>query len=174
MNHYTFSIFLYPYPYQTATFIMTVLIILAIGLPVYGLYRLIIRKMRAGIKSTFNGLLKVTGIVILVIFFTEITISLITIHQVNKQLGFGYATPDTPEGELFLISKVVTGKTMHKAGLKPGDQVQMRGTSQLYELLINNQGGEAVIPVLRNNEEIFVRVRVPELEVPLKDVAFLF
>ncbi len=153
---------------------MTALIMLAIGLPVYGIYRLIIWKMRVGIKSTFNGLLKVTGIVILVIFFMEITISLITIHQVNKQLGFGYATPDTPEGELFLISKVVVGKTMHQAGLMEGDQVQMTDTSQLYELLVHNQGREVVIPVLRNNEEIFVRVRVPALDVPLVEVSFLF
>ncbi len=153
---------------------MTALIMLAIGLPVYGIYRLIIWKMRVGIKSTFNGLLKVTGIVILVIFFTEITISLITIYQVNEQLGFSHATPDTPEGELFLISKVVAGQTMHKAGLKPGDQVQMSGTSQLYELLVHNQGREVVIPVLRNNEEIFVRVRVPALDVPLVEVSFLF
>jgi hypothetical protein len=52
--------------------------------------------------------------------------------------------------------------------------VIFNGTTQLYELLINNQGGEAVIPVLRNNEEIFVMVRVPTLNVPLADVSFLF
>ena len=153
---------------------MTALIMLAIGLPVYGIYRLIIWKMNAGIKSTFNGLLKVTGITILIIFFTEITISLITIYQVNEQLGFGYATPDTPQGELFLISKVVAGRTMHKAGLMEGDQVQMTNTSQLYELLINNQGAKVVIPILRNNEEIIVRVKIPALDVPLAEVSFLF
>jgi len=46
--------------------------------------------------------------------------------------------------------------------------------TKLYELLIHNQGREIVIPVLRNKEEILVRVMVPELEVPLKNVSFLF
>jgi len=68
--------------------------------------------MNQGTTNIFNGFLKIAGIAILVIFFTETTIDLITIHHVNKQLGFAYATPDTPEGELFLITKVVPGKTM--------------------------------------------------------------
>jgi hypothetical protein len=67
-----------------------------------------------------------------------------TIHKVNKQTWFNYATPETPEGEPFSITKVVPGKAMDKAGLKRNDVVQMRNTSDLYRLLINNQGKEII------------------------------
>lgn len=168
------SILLYPYPYQYAVVIFSCMILLIIGSAAYGIYRLITWKMNVRVKTAFNGFLKIAGISIVVIFFAEVTVSLITIHHVNKQLGFCSATPDTPEGELFEISKVVPGKTMDKAGLIPGDQIQMRAVNQLYKLLINNQGKEVLIPILRNDNKIIIRVSVPELDVPLEGVSFLF
>src|SRR4030042_3812932 len=89
---------LYPYPYKTFAAIVTAIMLAAIALPLYGLYRLIIRKMTEKAKATFHKVLTITGIVLLVIFFVEGALTLITEHQANKQLGFGYATPDTPEG----------------------------------------------------------------------------
>ena len=174
MDTFLISILLYPYPYQYEAMIFTFLILLPIGLAAYGIYRLIIWKMNVRIKTAFHGFLMIAGISIFMLFFAELTVSLITIHHVNKQLGFRYATPETPEGELFKITKVAPGKTMDKAGLKPGDQVQMRDVNDLYKLLINNQGKEVVLPVLRNKKKIKIRVGVPKLDVPLAGVSFLF
>ena len=168
------SILLYPYPYQSEAMFITLLTLLFLGIVAYGLYRLITWKMNVRVKTAFNGFLMVAGISFVVLFFAEITLSLITIHHVNKQLGFSYATPDTPEGELFEIQKVVPGKTMDQAGLKPFDCVQMSNTNDLYTLLIDNQGNEVVIPIKRNKKKIEIRVRVPELDVPLAGVSFLF
>ena len=89
-------------------------------------------------------------------------------------MGFCYATPDTPEGELFKIIRVVPGKIMDKAGLKLSDQVQMHAVKELYRLLINNQGKEVVIPIVRNKKKMEIRLIVPELDVPLAGVSFLF
>ncbi len=168
------SILLYPYPYQYAVVIFSCMILLIIGSAAYGIYRLITWKMNARVKTAFKGFLKIAGISILVLFFAEVTVSLITIHHVNKQLGFCHATPDTPEGEIFKIYKIVPGKTMDKAGLKPGDQIQMSAVKHLYRLLINNQGKEVVIAIRRDKKKIEIRVRVPELDVPLEGVSFLF
>jgi len=174
MSTILLSILLYPYPYQYHAFFISLLILLTFALPAYGIYRLIIWKMNVRVKTTFHGILLFAGISVAVLFFAEITVSLITVHHVNKQLGFRYATPDTPEGEPFLITKVVPGKTMDKAGLKRDDRVQMFAVNDLYILLISNQGKEVVIPVKRDKKEIKIRVIVPELDVPLAGVSFLF
>ena len=57
---------------------------------------------------------------------------------------------------------------MDLAGLKPYERVLMDDVNDLYRLLINNQGKRVLIPVLRNKDEILIRVLVPELDVPLK------
>ena len=63
---------------------------------------------------------------------------------------------------------------MDQAGIKLDDQVQMNDVNKLFMLLINNQGMEVFIPVERNKRKIEVKVKVPELDVPLADVSFLF
>jgi hypothetical protein len=93
-------------------------------------------------------------------------ICLITIMQVNRQMGFSYATPETPEGELFIIQKVVHGKIMHEAGLQEYDRVLMPGPNNLYRRLIRNQGSEVLIPVSRDGEQLIIKVLAPELEIP--------
>jgi hypothetical protein len=168
------SFLLYPYPYQKEAFFISFLILSIFGLVAYGLYKLITWKMGTRTKSTFQRFLVITGITLVVLFFIALTFSLITTFQVNKQLGFSYATPDTPEGELFEIQKVVPGKTMDKAGLKPLDQVQMRDTGDLYRLLIDNQGKEVEIPIKRDNQKMLIKVMVPEMDLPLARVSFLF
>jgi len=63
---------------------------------------------------------------------------------------------------------------MDLAGLKPYERVLMDDVNDLYRLLINNQGKRVLIPVLRNKDEILIRVLVPELDVPLKGISFLY
>lgn len=167
-------ILLYPYPYKTVAAIVTAIMLAAIALPLYGFYRLVIRKMTEKAKATFHKILTIAGIVLLVIFFAEGVLTLITEHQVNKQLGFGYATPDTPEGEFFVITKVVPGGIMDKAGLKPDDRVLMQTTSDLYRLLIDSQGKEASFSVLRDKKEMDITVKIPEMALPLRRMVFLF
>jgi len=99
---------------------------------------------------------------------------LITEHQVNRQLGFSYATPELPEGELFLVTNVVPGGVMDKAGLRIEDQVLMNSTVRLYRLLIECQSKVAAFQVLRDNTEVTISVKVPAMELPLKRVVFLF
>jgi hypothetical protein len=53
-------------------------------------------------KVVFYRVLKIIGICLFAIFFAEMTVSLVTQHQVNKQLGFNYATPETPERKNFI------------------------------------------------------------------------
>lgn len=167
-------IFLYPYTYQTKNFLFTVLFVTITAGVAYFLYLVITSFMGKRIKRIFHLFLKIFGIVIMVGFFIEITFSLITIHHVNKQLGFSYATPDTPEGELFEIRKVVPGKTMDQAGLQTFDHVQMHSVNDLYRLLIYNQFEVVKIPVKRDGQFLEIRVEVPELQVPFKKISFLF
>jgi hypothetical protein len=171
---FTGLIHLYPYHSREFSIFAAALFIIVIVLPVYGVYRLIIWKMKERSVSVFNTILTITGICLMTLFFAEITLILITQHQVNRQLGFNYATPETPEGELFEIIRVDPGKTMDKAGLKQFDVVQMWNTSHLYKLLINNQGKEVTFSVIRDEKEIIIRVMVPEMYLPLRKVVFLF
>ena len=62
---------------------------------------------------------------------------------------------------------------MDKAGLKQNDVVQMWNTCHLYKLLINNQGKEVEFSVVRDSKKIIIRVKVPEMELPLRRVLFL-
>lgn len=171
-SHLLFT-FLYPYPYQTFAFLVSTLLLMVFGLIGYWLIRLITWKMKEEAMDVFFRILVISGITVVVLLFASGTVSLITIMQVNKQLGFAYGTPDTPEGELFEISRVVDGKTMYMAGLKVGDQVQFDSVNDLYRLLVRNQGRSVGIPVRRNKRDITILIQVPELQVPLAGVSFL-
>lgn len=138
------------------------------------LYLFVISIMNLRVRIIFKRVMTILGIIFCVVFSTELTLSLITQHHVNKQLGFTYATPYTPEGEIFEITKVVRGKTMDKAGLKCYDRVQMFRVTDLYELLIQNQGKEVSIPIKRDKQDMEVRVTVPKLDVPLAKFSFIF
>jgi hypothetical protein len=168
------SIVLYPYPYKTFAAVLTMLMLIIVGLPVYGIYRLIIRKMTERGKAIFHKALKGAGICLLALFFVQLTLALITEHQVNMKLGFSYATPDIPEGEFFIITKVVPGGIMAKAGIKVGDRVLLDSTFKLYRILIRNQGREAEFMILRDEKEITIRVKVPEIELTLRKFVKLY
>jgi len=155
-------------PYKGFAMILGVLVLAVIALPVYGIYRLIMRKMTEKAKEAFHKILAISVSFLVVIFFAWVTLELITEHQVNKQLGFRYATPDTPEGEFFIITKVIPGGVMERAGLKAEDRVLMNSVPKLYRLLIRYQGGEADFRILREAKEVTIRVRVPEMELLLR------
>lgn len=174
MHNFLLLFLAYPYPYKQEAVFITAVALFIMGSIAYGLYKLITWKMGAKIKSLFQQFVVIIGVMAAVLFFAEVTVSLITTFQVNKQLGFTYATPETPEGELFEIQKVIPGKTMDKAGLKPLDQVQMWNTGHLYRLLINNQGKEVKIPIKRDGEKMFIKVKVPKMDLPLGRCSFLF
>ena len=147
---------------------------LVVGVPIYFLYKSIIQEMSEKGRKRFHRYIKIFGITFFVIFYGEVTVSLIIEHKVNKQLGFSYATPDTPEGEIFEITRVDAGKIMEKAGLKPFDRVQMSATWDLYRLLIKNQGKEVTFSVIRDKKEVKIYVKVPNMELPLRKISITY
>ncbi len=155
---------------STIRFFLFIIIFFSI---VFGILKLINWERDIKILTKFFSVLKIAVLTLCTLFFAEIIVSLITLFMVNYQLGFSYATPHTQQGEIFEIQCVLPGKTMDKAGLMVFDQVQMHNVNDLYRLLINNQGKEVVIPVIRNNERIDVRLIVPDLYVPLAGVSFV-
>jgi len=174
IHSFTGSIHLYPYHSREFSFFAAVLFIIGIVMPVYGVYRLIIWKMNLRGRMLFDRILIMSGSLFGALFFIEITLTLITEHQVNKQLGFNYATPETPEGEFFIITKVCPGGIMDNSGLQFEDRVMMDSTIKLYRRLIRNQGREAEFIILRNGKEITIRVKVPVMKLPLTRLVFFF
>ena len=49
----------------------------------------------------------------------------------------------------------------------------MNSVSDLYKLLVNNQGEEVQIPILRDKMKMMINVWVPAMDVPLKDISFI-
>jgi hypothetical protein len=62
------STFQYPYPYQYETWILFLLILLAIGLPTYGIYRLVIWMMNESVKERFHRILVLGGMIMIALF----------------------------------------------------------------------------------------------------------
>jgi hypothetical protein len=162
------------YPYQILALIISALIMAVIGLPVYGIYRLITSRMSEKSRQGFIRILKIIGISLSVLFFVELAICLITEHHVNEQLGFTYITPETPEGEFFIINRVVPGGIMDKSGLEPGDRVLLDGPISLYRSLMDSEDSEMEFPVLRDNVQLTVTVSVPEMKLPLRKLALWY
>jgi len=162
------------YNYKIIAFLASALICVFIFLPVYRIYRLIICNMNEGKRILFQRVLKITGICIVIILLAELVLSIMVQNQVNRQLGFNYATPETPEGEYFEIIRVDTGSVMEQSGLKLYDRVQMPAVSQLYRLLLNNQVDEVSFMVLRETDMVEIHVQVPAMQVPLWRLAFIF
>ena len=170
---YTYAELLCFYSYMLESFVLTGIILAIAGLIAYGIYRVIIWKMGDYFKRIFHRILMVIASLLIAFFFSDMIFSLISIHQINKQMGFSYATPDTPEGELFLIRKVTPGKIMDKSGVKAGDHVQLYAVNDLYRLFLENQNREVAIKVKRNKELIDITINVPNLDVPFKRMSFI-
>ncbi len=174
MNYLYSQIILFPYPYKTFAVIVSIVILLIIGIPAYWIYRSIIPNISEKNRAVIYKILKVVGICIIVTFSAELTGTMITQNQVNKKLGFNYATPETSEGEFFVVTRITSFGVMDKAGLRPDDQMLMEGPLVLYKLLIDNQGKEVAFNVLRDSKEITISVNVPEMHLPLGKFSFYF
>jgi len=157
-------IFLYPYPYKTFVVVVSGVVLLFVVMAVYMISRLIWERSDKRFKQYMNRILVVCGIAGGVFFFSGFALTMIKIHQVNQQLGFRYATPETPEGEPFILTKVESGGTLERAGFKLQDQILLPAVDDLYALLVNNQGGAVEIPVMREGEPMMIAVQVPEME----------
>lgn len=158
-------VFLYPYPYQVAAILVAAVMFFFLGIPIYAIYRWFIGRLTSEQVKHLKKRLFIAGTALTIILLSSGALSLVKIVQVNRQLGFGYATPDTPAGELFLITKVEYGKTMFQAGLRENDEVQFGSTSDLYALLIHNQGKEVEFSVKRGGKIIPITFVVPEMEI---------
>jgi hypothetical protein len=105
-----------------------------------------------------------TAALIFVLADLQITAYLILEREVNSQLGFDYSTPETKEGELFLITEVVSGKYFDASGIKINDQIRYCSVSDLYSLLIFNQGKCVTLPITRDGNDISICLRVPVIK----------
>ncbi len=88
----------------------------------------------------------------------------ILVNDVNNQLGFGYATPEEEEGEIFIITEVIPGKAMDEASMMENDRICFEDVNTLYHLLVFNQGKEVEIPIKRNNLNLSIYIQVPFLK----------
>lgn len=167
-------VFLYPYPYQTFNLIITAVILLSIAIPLYILYKFLTKKLNRRSANSIKTALKIAGFIFIVLFLMEMTLSIINIRLMNKQMGFSYSTPELPEGEFLIIKRIEPGNIMDVSGLKVNDRVNMDSVSELYRLLKDNQGNEVSIQIIRNNKEETINVNVPDLELYLERLSFWF
>lgn len=156
---------LYPYPHQIFAMAITAIILYILGIPIYALYIWLSGRLTGEQMKTLKKRLVIAGVALGIFLFAGGGISLVKIHQVNEAMGFRYATPDLPEGELFLITQVEYGKAMFEAGLKEGDRVQMGAVNDLYALLINNQGKVVEFEVKRDGKLLTIKLEVPEMDI---------
>jgi len=157
--------FLYPYPYQIFNMAITSIILYILGIPVYAFYIWLHGRLTGEQMKKLKKRLTTAAIILGIFLFLGGGISLVKIHQVNVALGFRYATPELPEGEPFLITRVEYGKAMYEAGLREDDRVQMGADTDLYALLINNQGREVEFEVKRDGEIMTIKLVVPEMDI---------
>jgi len=95
----------------------------------------------------------------------------IRIHKdVQKQLGFQTDTPYEDGKEVFIISKIEPHNQMAKAGFMEGDHFPFSSTTVLYKSIVFGQGKEIIIPVIRKNKKIKIKIQVPHLK--LRDDPF--
>jgi hypothetical protein len=62
---------------------------------------------------------------------------------------------------------------MDASGLKVNDLINMNSVNKLYRLLIDNQGGQVSINIIRNDKEETIIIKVPELDLYLERLSFL-
>lgn len=158
-------IILYPYPHQIFAMTITAIILYILGIPVYAFYIWLHGRLTGEQMNKLKKRLIIAAIALGIFLFAGGGISLVKIHQVNEALGFRHATPDLPEGEPFLITRIEQGKAMHEAGLMEEDRVQMGAVNDLYALLINNQGKAVEFMVKRDGEILTIKLVVPEMDI---------
>ena len=93
-------ILLHPWLYQVWTLIITLALILVPDVPLYFPGKYILRKIKPDFHHPLIKIFKFIGILAIALFILEGFITLITIYQVNKYLGFRYASPGTPRSQI--------------------------------------------------------------------------
>lgn len=89
-------------------------------------------------------------------------------RQIDRQMGFSYATPVLRGGdEIFVITDVMAGGAMDAAGLKVGDYVGYYSVDDLYHLIAFGQERTVLIPIQRGTRQMAVSVAVPKLDLTI-------
>jgi hypothetical protein len=132
------------------------------------------KKLSASLQKIVRTTLIVIGITGFSFFMFQVGVAISIQGQVNRQLGFNFATPDTKDGEAFIITRVDSNMTMYRAGLKVNDTVRLAAVDYLYKMLMNNQGSEAVIPIRRGGKDIEVTVLVPEMIIRYREISLFY
>lgn len=86
-------------------------------------------------------------------------------RQIDRQMGFSYATP-VLRGveEIFVITDVMAGGVMEAAGLQVDDYVCYYSVDDLYHLIAFGQDRTVSIPIQRGARQMDISVAVPKLD----------
>lgn len=155
------SLILIMYSWKTEYFFLTLILLSPVILLTWLILHLVKKYAGDRFKGIFHYSLIITGTVAGLLFILYMTIVLTFQHQVNVQMGFNYGTPDTPEGELFVITRIDNGLPMNEAGLNEDDIIRTSAVSDLYTMIYKNQGKEIIVPIKRNGSDLNIPVKVP-------------
>jgi hypothetical protein len=123
------------------------------------------KQINISLSSRNRKILKIAAFFFVGLLVIFVCINLIFIAQVNSQIGFSYATPYDEQGdEIFVITEIVPGGAMDKAGFMKEDRILFESVNTLYNKFIFNQGRHVNIPVKRGDRYMNISVHVPILD----------
>ncbi|MBN1340524.1 MAG: hypothetical protein JXA03_14440 [Bacteroidales bacterium] len=132
------------------------------------------KKLSASLQKIARTTLIIIGITGFSFFMFQVGFAILIQGQVNRQLGFNYATPCSEDGEAFIITRVDSNMAMFRAGLKVNDTVRLTRVDDLYTMLLGNQGGEVSIPIRRGGETLEVKVWVPVMKIRYRGICMVY
>jgi hypothetical protein len=120
--------------------------------------------MRRAGRHLARGALGLATLMLGVHVFTHLAVQ----WQIDRQMGFSYATP-VLHGveEIFVITEVMAGGAMDAAGLEVGDCVCYYSVDDLYHLIAFGQDRTVLIPIQRGARQMAVSVAVPKLDLTI-------
>jgi hypothetical protein len=120
--------------------------------------------MNISLSHRMRNILKIAAFSFVGIVAIFVCINVILMAQVNSQMGFSYATPYDEQGdEIFIITNIVPGGIMDKAGFMKDDRILFPSVNTLYNKFIINQGRHVIIPIKRGDMDMNICVLVPIL-----------
>jgi hypothetical protein len=127
-----------------------------------------------GRKRIMKGVL--WGILAFIMFFVlvQVTIALIIQAQVDRHMGFAYATPEGIGGEFFVLVEIQSGSVMAKAGLAVGDTLGFHAVDSFYRLLIENRGNTVYIPIRLGETIKEYPLQVPEMNLKYLGICVIY
>ncbi len=152
-------------PYRLETGLIFVVAVLTVYLLLYRPLIFFLNRRKPRIKKRFLHVM--TGLAGLILLFAliQMALALWIQHQINNLAGFRYATPETKKGEYFVVKETDPAKFLHNAGLRPGDTLAFSRVDALYQLLIEQQGKRAFLPVKRGNRTDTLIADVPAMRI---------